>query len=322
MKKYKTSNKKINYLNNLSRRNIVATKLKPNTHFGEKILEKDNYILYSSGNQKSFYEFFPFETQFKVQKRNKNQKLYNNKSFINYRNRNNNIITEAMNPDKIMNISANYGYKESLNIKNNDPYLKPLTIHDMQITPSKMDFQTMKVINNNVRIWKRDFNKYSERNQGIRVIKANKSFDNIIKRKPRYRIKINNEAIPNNHKSKVVKITKINPGELREIYQRKYVKKNEYINNIIPCYISKYGKKNYEQNILYNNRDNIRNKYFINNDYEMNGTDLDNTFSHEKEICGDEESKNIQCPIHGNISITIHKNPYKINRKRINKLYE
>ena len=43
----------------------------------------------------------------------------------------------------------------------------------------------MKIINNNVRVWKREFNKYSERNQGIRVIKENqnKSYDNIIKRK-------------------------------------------------------------------------------------------------------------------------------------------
>lgn len=330
MKAYKFPNIKKNNLNNVSTRQIVATKRMPNnfnkyTHYGEKIQETNNYILYASGNQKSYYEFYPKETQFKVSEKDTNKKLYNNKSFINYRNRNNYYrMPERNDPDKIMNSSDNYCYKETLNIKDNDPNLKVLTIHNMPENPLKIGTQTTKVINNNVRVWKREFNQYSERNQGLKVVKANKSYDNIIKRKNNYRIKINNEVTPNNHKSKIVKITKLQKGQIREIYQKKYIKKNDYINNVEPCYINSYTKKINEPikyNINVNNNNIIKkenkNKYFINNDYESNeyGYNIQNkTFRKKNVFCEDEESKNIICPIHGNISIVIHKNHYRVNR--------
>ena len=54
MKAYKIPNKKIN---NVGRKNIVSLKREPKifnkyTHFGEKVQETNNYILYASGNQK------------------------------------------------------------------------------------------------------------------------------------------------------------------------------------------------------------------------------------------------------------------------------
>lgn len=316
MKKYKSKKQNVNYINNISRKNIIATKSEPFFHLGEKIQETKNYVLYVSGNKKPYYEFCPKETQFKALN-NKNKILFNNKSFINYRNRNNYLIDNPMKHDKILNSSENYGYKETLNMKNNDQNLKPLTIHDNQIILPMEENSTIKKIGNNVRIYRRDFHPYSERNQGIRIIKESKSTDNILKRKSNYRIKINNETMPNNHKSKVIKITKLESGQYKEIYQKKYVKKREYINNIVPCYISKYGKKNYETSRIYN-KENNTNRYFINNNYESNknNNNLNKTFCCNNLIFGDEESKNIECPIHGNISIVIHKKPRKVNRQR------
>jgi len=321
MNAYKIPNKKIiNKVNNVGRKNIVSLKREPKvfnkyTHFGEKIQETRNYILYASGNQKSYYEFFPKETQFKSHTKKPLNNLYNNKSCANLKNKKLNYpmnIHDVSN-EKILNISENYGYKETYNIKNNDPNLRALTIHNIEENPKITE--TMKVINNNVRVWKREFNKYSEHNQGIRIIQDNKSFDNILKRKKKYRIKINNEYKPNNHRSKVVKITRRKPGEYREIYQKKYVKQNEYINNIEPCYISRYTKKSHEQPVMYFKKgDKNKNKYFINNDYESNlfeSNNLNKTFGYNKVIFDDEESKCIECPLHGNISIVIHKNPHR-----------
>ena len=337
MKQYTFLNQKKNYKkSNVGKKTIINVKRKPNnfnknTHFGEKIQETNNYLLYSSGNQKSYYELFPQESR--LYQKKANNKLFNNKSFIINKNINNYFKppkkTNKKDPNKILNISENYGYKETLNIKNNDPSLKGLTLHDMlqenqenQTNPSKKITQTMKVINNNVKVWKRDFNQYSERNQGIRFIKENKSSDNIKKRKTNYRIKINNEAKPNNHKSKVVRMTKLNQGILREIYQKKYVKKNEYINynynNIVPCYISKYTKNSQEPIRYYDAIRENKNNYFINNDYESNeylNDNINKTFGCNNISCGDEESKNIECPIHGNISIVIHKNPHRVNKQ-------
>ena len=342
MKPYTFLNQKKNYKkSNVGKKTIINVKRKPNnfnknTHFGEKIQETNNYLLYSSGNQKSYYELFPQDAKIKLSKKNANNKLFNNKSFLINSNINNYFQlpkkANKKDPNKILNISENYGYKETLNITNNDPSLKGLTVHDMQQenqesqTPSKNMTQIMKIINNNVKVWKREFNHYSERNQGIRVVKENKSSDNIKKRKNNYRIKINNEVKPDNHKSKVVRMTKLNEGILREIYLRKYVKKNEYINynnnynynNIVPCYISKYTKKSQEPLRYINDIRENKNTYFINNDYESNeylNDNLNKTFGYNNISCGDEESKNIECPIHGNISIVIHKNHPRIKKQ-------
>ena len=60
--------------------------------------------------------------------------------------------------------------------------------------------------------------------------------------------------------------------------------------------------------------DKNKNKYFINNDYESNlfeSNNLNKTFGYNKVIFDDEESKCIECPLHGNISIVIHKNPHR-----------
>ena len=349
-----------NQVHNIVTKNIVSIKRKPRmnkgNNFGELVQQKKNYILYASGNQKSNYEFLPKETQFKSSKsKNKNihiihkdisdidiikrkpknnqQQIYHNKSFILYRNNDNYIISDPFKPENILQSSVNYGYKETRNVKQLNPNLNVITVHDDQrqeIIPQK-ELHTVNVIKDrNIKIYKRDFNNYSGKNQGIRIIKESKSHDNILRRKAHYRIQINNEAVPCNHKSKVIKITKKKNGEIKEIYQRKYVKKNNEIDgsNISRCYINNFGEKSFDsikyfrnnENYYYNN-DNIynykssnnnRNKYFINNNYESNGYNLKNNFGYFKEIFGDEESKNIECPIHGNIAIVVHK---KINRK-------
>lgn len=315
MNKYNIPYNNNNYINNIPRKYIFRTKTKFTPHFGEKIQEKNNYVLYSSGNNKSYYELFPKETQFKPQRIEENKKLYNNKSFISYRVKKNKFqIKNIPKIDKIMNISQNYGYKESLNIKNNDPILKPLTIHDKQIFQPKFSPKITKKINNKIKVWKREVNQKFSENQGFRVIQENKSSDNILRKKSNYRIIINNEIIPNNHKSKITKITKIKPGELKEIYQKKYVKQNEYLNNMETSYINKYTKKSYEP-IQYLNKKNNYNRYFINNNYESNGNYYNNTFAGYREILGDEESNNIVCPVHGNIAIVVHTNRNKKDRK-------
>ena len=79
-------NHHMNYLNNISTKSIVAIKRNPlryieQDNFGQRVQEKNNYLLYVSGNQKSYYELNPQETQFKSKEKH-NPKLYNNKSFI------------------------------------------------------------------------------------------------------------------------------------------------------------------------------------------------------------------------------------------------
>ena len=352
MKPMKITNKHMNYLNNIGTKHIVSLKKKPRKtegkNFGELIQQKKNYILYASGNQKSYYELYPKETQFKSSKskdknnniiksklKNKNQ-IYHNKSFISYRNNDNYIIHDPFESENILQSSENYGYKETRNVKHINPNLNVITVHDEQnqeFFPQR-EAHTVNIIKDrNIKIYKRDFNQYSERNQGIRIVKESKSTDNIVRRKGNYRIQINKEPIPNNHKSKIVKITKKKNGEIREIYQRKYAKKNNNINNnnnITHCYINNFGEKSFDSykyyrnnenyyfkndNIYnYNNSSNNRNKYFINNNYESNGYNLKNKFGYNKEIFGDEESKNIECPIHGNIAIVVHKKMNKINQ--------
>ena len=302
-------------------------------NFGERVQEKKNYLLYVSGNQKSYYELNPQETQFKSKEKN-NKKLYNNKSFITYRNKikNNYIIPEHFNQDNILDVSENYGYKETRNIKDKENN-NIKTLYDNQKTQPQ---RISKIKNTENKIYQNALKHNSERNYKIKVIKANKSTDNILRRKTNYKITINNETMPNNHNSKVIKVTKDKNGKLKEIYHRKYVPKNEYINNIEHLYINNYGEKSHEQNYyfknnnfncnfynIYNyennsnsNNNNIRkNKYFINNNYESNGYDFNNNYGFfRQEICGDDESKNIECPIHKNISIVVHKNRHINNQ--------
>ena len=338
MNSFEINNQHMNYLNNIGTKNIVAIKRNPmryiaQNNFGERVQEKKNYLLYVSGNQKSYYELNPQETQFKSKEKN-NKKLHNNKSFITYRNKikNNYIIPERFNQDNILDVSENYGYKETRNIKDKENN-NIKTLYDNQKTqPQRIN----KIKNTENKIYQNALKQSSERNYKIKVIKANKSTDNILRRKTNYKITINNETMPNNHKSKVTKVTKDKNGKLKEIYLRKYVPKNEYINNIEHLYINNYGEKSHEPNYyfknnnfncnfynIYNyennsnsNNNNIRkNKYFINNNYESNGYDFNNNYGFfRQEICGDDESKNIECPIHKNISIVVHKNRHINNQ--------
>ena len=356
-------NHHMNYLNNISTKNIVAIKRNPlryidQDNFGERVQEKNNYLLYVSGNQKSYYELNPQETQFKSKEKH-NPKLYNNKSFISsYKTKiqKNYIIPKNPFQDNILDISENYGFKETRNIK--DTKNKNVTtLNDTQTTKPKKEMVNLNNLNNlnkksKINKIKKNENKIplkknSERNYRLKEIKVNKSTDNILRRKTNYKIKINNETMPNNHKSKAIRVTKDKNGNLKEIYQRKYVPKNEYINNIQHLYINNnnYGEKSHEPSYFFknnnfncnfyniynyesksaNNNGNINNKnkngYFINNNYECNGYDLNNNYGfYKQEIFVDDESKNIECPIHKNISIVVHKNRHNNNNK--NQIYK
>ena len=332
-------NHHMNYLNNISTKTIVDIKRNPirfidQDNFGEKVREKKNYLLYASGNQKSYYELNHKETQFKSKEKN-NNKLYNNKSFISYRNKNqinynSHIIPKYPNQDDILDISDNYGYKETCNIKNNKNK-NVVTLNDTQKTKPKKEINKIKKKGNkiNQNLCKQN----SERNYRLKITKVNKSTDNILRRKTNYKITINNDTMPNNHKSKVIRVTKDKNGNFKEIYQRKYVPRNEYINNIQHLYINNYGEKhepnyyfknnnfncnfyniyNYECKSTSNN--NNKNRYFINNNYECNGYDTNNTYGfHKQEIFLDDESKNIECPLYKNISIIVHKNRHNKNQ--------
>ena len=335
-------NHHMNYINNISTKNIVAIKKNPlryiaQDNLGERVQEKKNYLLYVSGNQKPYYELNPQETQFKSKEKN-NKKLYNNKSFISYRNKiqNNYIIPKYPIQDSILDISENYGFKETRNIKDNKNK-NTATLHDNNKTlPNKKINKVNKINKIKNKIYQNPLNQNSERNYRLKIIKANKSTDNILRRKTNYKITINNESVPNNHKSKVIRVTKDKNGNLKEIYQRKYVPKNEYINNIEHLYINNYGEKSHEPNYYFknnnfncnfyniynyeskstsNNNINNKNRYFINNNYECNGYDLNNNYRfYNQEIFGDDESKNIECPIHKNISIVVHKNRHNNNQ--------
>ena len=227
-KRYKDN---INKINNTTRKNIVSVKIKPRNNnsensFGGKIREKKNYTLYVSGN-KPYYFLYPQETQFKVNKDKNAKKLQNNKSFINYRSKNHNNYLNPITSGDILDISENYGYKESRNVTYDDKNKKIQTSNNIKENSSKMDSKTTNIIKNynNLKIFKRDFNKYSENNQGIKIIKADKSSDNLLKNRINYRLKINNEAIPNNHKSKIIKVAKTKEGYLKEIYQKNMLNK-------------------------------------------------------------------------------------------------
>lgn len=330
-KRYKDN---INKINNTTRKNIVSVKIKPRNNnaensFGGKIREKNNYTLYVSGN-KPYYFLYPKEIQFKVNKDKNPKKLQNNKSFIIYRDKNHNNYLNPITSENILDISENYGYKESRNVTYDDKNKKIQTSNNIKENSSKMDSKTTNIIKNynNLKIFKRDFNKYSENNQGIKIIKADKSSDNLLKNRINYRLKINNEAIPNNHKSKIIKVAKTKEGYLKEIYQKKYVKQNNYMNytgqpktikdyyeeDSEPIKYYRYNNNITNYNINSSKNQNFKNKYFINNNYDCNEYNFKNNYIYNNEVFGDDESKNITCPLHGNISMLIHKNHGKVNK--------
>ena len=335
MKEYKIQNQYMNYLNNIARKNIVYFRRTPinydkNTYYGEKVKESKNYILFASGNQKSYYEFLPCEMHFKLS----DNSLKNNLSYIKNKTTNNNnnnnksfdpvIARKRKERPKILKSADNYGYKEIKNIKNYNPNIKMITKHDMETDKSPDKYNNTKYTN--IQMHKKNTSRNVDRNQGFKILQENKSCDNIIHRS-KYRYKINNEYNRNNHKSKIVKITRNNKGNLKQIYQKKYIKKNECENE--PLYIANYGENsenNYEAKTIQNYG--IRNYYYINNNYD----EYDGSNNNRKNDIGNESiediydennfneevTKNIQCPIHGNISIIVHRKPSKLNKKNIN----
>ena len=88
-----------------------------------------------------------------------------------------------------------------------------ITKHDMETDKSPDKYNNTKYTN--IQMHKKNISRNVDRNQGFKILQENKSCDNIIHRS-KYRYKINNEYNRNNHKSKIVKITRNNKGNLKQ----------------------------------------------------------------------------------------------------------
>lgn len=139
----------------------------------------------------------------------------------------------------------------------------------------------------------------------------------------------NQNEMNNNRNIKIIKNNKYlyNNQNNNAIYQRKYIKNKNYENE--PYYIGNYGEEeNYETPNKYNENNNYRiqemedckredrgyqrKEYMNNNDYERNRyryntNNQENEYEYIEDI---KDIKNIECPLHGKISIVIHKNPF------------
>ena len=128
----------INYINKNSKNKIFLPKeiskspfyLYQKFNYGAKIREKNNYTIYisSSGCEKPKYE-----------ERQKGNKIKINKldNFNNIQKKNKNIKIYDEKNDSILSSSDNYGYKETKNIKYENPNLKIVTIHERLSIPRK-----------------------------------------------------------------------------------------------------------------------------------------------------------------------------------------
>ena len=185
------TNKNINYDSNSPKRNIrPPSNLYNKINYGSKIREKNNYILYVSGcgYEKPLYEEcqkgIPIKTL-------RNKYDMSNNCYI-YKNKRNYTEYEEDN-DNILSSSDNYGYKETKNIKRDNPNLKILTIHERLGSPRRYQHIYSPKRNKKLKInkaeniyWHRDFspnrNKrihINNNNEQIKILRENKSYDNL-----------------------------------------------------------------------------------------------------------------------------------------------
>ena len=132
------SNKNNNYNSNSPKRNIrPPSNLYNKINYGSKIREKNNYILYVSGcgYEKPLYEECQKGIPIKSL-RNKND--MSNNCYI-YKNKRNYTEYEEDN-DNLLSSSDNYRYKETKNIKRENPNLKILTIHERLGSPRRWEY--------------------------------------------------------------------------------------------------------------------------------------------------------------------------------------
>ena len=144
-------------------------------NYGEKIREKKNYTLYASGSgyQMPIYEERP-----------KRIKIIKDKYNIS---KMNNIDVYDEEENNILSSSDNYGYKETKNIKNENPNLKVVTIHrrlgsPRQIRPinTPQRNRKLKIKKEENIFWNREYSpnnriNINNNNEQIRILKENKS---------------------------------------------------------------------------------------------------------------------------------------------------
>jgi hypothetical protein len=107
------------------------------------------------------------------------------------------------------------------------------------------------------------------------------------------------------NKDKNIKIIR---NENENLY--KNINKVDYENE--PYYIGNYGEEeNYEEHEQYNGCNNCRFKEIRKYGYNSNNGYIKNMYKKENEYVEDiRDIKNIECPLHGKISVIIHKNQY------------
>ena len=130
-----------------------------------------------------------------------------------------------------------------------------------------------------------------------------------------------NNIYKRNNKDKIIKIVRNDEEHMYNnqnqencaIYRRKNIQKDNYENE--PYYIGNYGEEeNYEGQEQYNVNNNYRYKEVGNYENKINNRYKRNIYKQENEYIEDiRDIKNIECPLHGKISIIIHKNPLGYN---------
>lgn len=130
-----------------------------------------------------------------------------------------------------------------------------------------------------------------------------------------------NNIYRRNNKGKIIKIVRNDDENLYNnqnqkncsIYQRKIIQKDDFENE--PYYIGNYGEEeNYEGQEQYNAYNNSRYKEVENYGKKVNIGYKRNIYKKENEYIEDiRDVKNIECPLHGKISVIIHKNPYEFD---------
>ena len=216
---------------------------------------------------------------------NKMHALRENKSFDYFipsknRNRNINIIkNQKRNGEFIKEITEN-DYNEYITNTNQDSKIETRNYGDyfIKVTTNRKEY-----IPPNNKYYNEYNNFYRRKNKDKNIKIVRNENENLYKNK--------------NH-------------EICDIYERKNISKDDYENE--PYYIGNYGEEeNYEEHDQYNACNNCKFKEIRKYGYNANNGYIKNMNKKENEYVEDiRDIKNIECPLHGKISVIIHKNPY------------
>ena len=195
MNTFQITNQNVNYINQNSNPNerINSPERFENYpynmkkyYYGEKIREKKNYILYASGSgyQAPIYEEKP-----------KRMKIIKDK--LNF-SKINNINAYDEDESNVLSSSDNYRYKETKNIKRENPNLKIVTIHQRLGSPRQIRASNSSQRSRKLKIkraenffWNKECspnrrNYINNSNEQIRILRENKSSDHFRPRKNKF----------------------------------------------------------------------------------------------------------------------------------------